>query len=111
MNKLYEQGHWKDRNRIANDYHSYFYPYAKKLKIVSQMKFPIDVEYDFYWLKNSLDSSNCFYMAKMIEDSLVGECFPDDKNKYIRWIKTRSQKQEDKSIKEDLVIIRFIGEI
>ena len=50
-------------------------------------------------------------MAKMSTDSFraIG-IFPDDTNKYIKQVNLISQKQPDKSIKVDMVVIRFISE-
>ena len=111
FNKVYTLS-WYKRKAEADLYHEYIATYANKLKIVSTMKFPLILEFNYYWTGRSLDVSNCCYMNKLIEDGFtLSGIIPDDRNKYIKQINTTSQKQHDKSIKVDMVVIRFIDSI
>jgi len=57
--------------------------------------FPLDLTFTFQFKKSPLDSSNCSYMGKMIEDALVKQkVLPDDTIKTVRKVSYESRKGE-----------------
>lgn len=81
--------HWSVRNKLKDLYHSYMLRYSK-IKI-DPSYFPLKITYEFEWIKSPLDSTNQFFMIKMIEDGLVVTgVLPDDSNKYVRETSSRS---------------------
>ena len=47
--------------------------------------YPVTITYHFQFNGRRLDSTNCGYMAKMIEDALIHcDVIPDDAPKYVK---------------------------
>lgn len=95
LNEIYSGKHWTKRKKDKDIY---------KLLIKNQFKSVLDddkiysVSYTFEFKKKPLDTSNCVYMLKMIEDII----FKDDTYKIIPELKIKSIKG-----KEDKVIINI----
>lgn len=89
-NKIYAGVHYFTRNRHKNIYREHFTPYLNR-------KFPIpcNIRFDFYTPK-PLDSSNCSYMGKLIEDCMIkAGCIEDDSIEYVHDFTTRSHKGDN----------------
>lgn len=73
-NKIYSGMHWTKRAKLATLYHNYFLgekPYKGE--------YPIKITYHFIFKSRALDTTNCFFMAKLLEDGLVqNKVIPDD---------------------------------
>ena len=66
-NKIYSGCHWRTRARLKEDYLLLTNPFKK----LAPIKDKVDLEFSFFFKRNALDSSNCSYMGKMLEDCLV----------------------------------------
>ncbi len=81
LNAIYAGLHWSKRAELADLYHREILPF-RKLKIDA---FPVALHYTFTFRNRPLDSSNCAFLAKMIEDGLVAHAIlPDDSMEYVR---------------------------
>lgn len=67
-NQIYSGIHWAKRKEIKDLYKDYCRFNIKLEKVVS---YPARLVYEFNFKRNPLDTLNCAYMAKMIEDCLV----------------------------------------
>ncbi len=104
-NAIYSWVHWKKRKDLADIYHKL----TEKVKTLDKINEKVNIEIQFYFRTRYLDSSNCSYMWKMIEDSLVKNwLLKDDTNEYV-WKFTvesmRIDKKERKLIKNDYLRI------
>lgn len=101
MNKIYGGIHWKARKQLADVYHSEFLELKGKVKIT---EYPIIIHYDWHFVNNPLDTLNCAYMAKMLEDGMVhAGILEDDSTKFVRRSILDSQKTT--IYKKDTVVI------
>ena len=66
-NTIYSGCHWRKRQLIAEYYHYLVLNDCKQLK---QVDHRVNIEFIFYWKWRTLDSSNCTFIAKCIEDWL-----------------------------------------
>lgn len=66
-NKIYAGRHWTKRQKEAHLYKEYLLPYRQTAPISE----PVEITYIFTFKSKPLDSSNCFYMSKLLEDALV----------------------------------------
>jgi|TARA_R100001530_G_scaffold21901_2_gene18000 hypothetical protein len=87
-NKIYAGTHWTKRKELADLFHQYLLPEKNKHKI---KEFPVEITYIFRFKGKLLDCSNCTFMAKMLEDALVGiGLLPDDNPDYVSSIQIYS---------------------
>lgn len=92
MNKIYSGMHWRRRKELADLYHEEVLELKGKIKVT---KYPVEIFYDWYWPNNPLDSLNCAFMSKMIEDGLVHVgVLEDDSAKYVRRSVLQTQKSD-----------------
>lgn len=99
-NKIYSGCHWRARNKHKQDY----LLLTNHFKDLESFTDKVDIRIDFYFRAYPLDSSNCSYMAKMLEDSLVHyKVLKDDSIKYVEDFTVRSHK--DETIKDDYAVI------
>lgn len=99
-NIIYANCHWTKRKKHKDMYSML----CNSFKNIEPINNVIDIRYDFRFIKNALDSENCFYMAKMITDCLVKHnVIKDDSPKYINDVTYNSKR--DKGAIEDYVII------
>src|SRR5210317_36297 len=85
-NKIYAGVHWRTRQALKDNY--LYEIMACKSQFYTPSKYPIDLEIEFEFNGRALDSSNCSFMGKIVEDCLVKiGIFPDDSIKYIRSVK------------------------
>lgn len=84
LNSIYAGKHWTKRKADKEYWHALVL--AELINQGVERKY-IDypVELSFCWM-DRLDCSNHAYMAKMIEDSLVGYILQDDSQKYVKRI-------------------------
>jgi hypothetical protein len=104
-NQIYSWMHRTQRKRIADMYHKL----TKEVQQFETLTEKVDIEILFYFRSRYLDSSNCSFMWKMIEDSLVkNKLLSDDSNTYVWKFITESillDKKERKKIEKDYLRI------
>lgn len=66
-NKIYDGTHWSKRSGLKNVYQRAMLPYRSKVV----KKYPVDITYIFTFVSKPLDTTNCTYMVKLLEDGLV----------------------------------------
>lgn len=103
-NAIYSWIHWSIRTHIADWYHRLTKEDCLEFETITQK---VDLKMDFYFRTRYLDSSNCSFMWKMIEDSLVNnKLLKDDTNKYVWKFSCESiviDKKERVKIEKDYV--------
>ena len=89
-NSIYSGKHWRTRAKHKEEMLEVF-------KDIETQPFEnqVDINMDFYLKGRTLDSSNCSYMFKIIEDCLV-KCgyLIDDTSKYVRRVSMESHKAD-----------------
>jgi len=105
-NSIYSWIHWTKRKKIADYYHNIVY---QDCQDIWRLDKKINLTFKFYWKSRVLDSSNCSFMWKCLEDWLVkGWIVEDDNNQFIWTVSYESvelTKAQRKTLKEDTVII------
>lgn len=100
MNKIYAGMHWRVRQALAILYHNEFLD-IKKLKVT---QYPVVIYYDWYFTGTALDTLNCAFMCKMIEDGMVhAKILDDDATKFVRRSIIDSQKSD--KYQHDTVVV------
>jgi len=103
-NCIYSWVHWRKRKQISDYYHSISLADCKQLKQITKK---VNLRFEFYFKSRYLDSSNCSFIWKCIEDWLVKNwLLKDDTNKYVSVVSymcTRIDKKIRKKMKEDYV--------
>ena len=88
-NTIYAGKHWAVRKKEADMYHEEFLD--KKVEKITD--YPININYIFEFKGKPLDTSNCSYMAKLLEDGMVKKgIIEDDDPKYVAFTGLYSQK-------------------
>jgi len=88
-NKIYAGTHWATRKKQADLYHESLIEYRNE-KIT---EYPVDINYIFSFKGKTLDTTNCSYMVKMLEDGLVKSgVLEDDDPKHVSFTGIYSQK-------------------
>src|SRR3990167_3765180 len=86
-NAIYAGRHWFVRKKDADFYHSEILKWSKFYKIKKVKEYPINLILTFYFKNRPYDSSNCFYMAKLIEDGLRNaKLIHDDTQEFVEFI-------------------------
>ncbi len=105
-NSIYSWIHFSQRKRIADMFHEITREDCKEFK---QLQEKVDILFQFFFQTRYLDSSNCSFIWKCIEDGLVKNgLLKDDTNKYIGKVTYESvliDKKERKKIEKDYVRI------
>ena len=105
-NKIYAGMHWTARKRLKDNYLMITSPFKRMCPIDEK----VDLDFKFYFTKNVLDSSNCSFLAKMLEDCLVHHgVLKDDSIKYVGRVSIQSFKSEEKE--SDYCVININLEI
>ena len=92
MNDIYSGMHWKKRRDLADLFHNEFLELKGKIKVI---KYPVVIHYDWHFKRNALDSLNCAFMSKMLEDGMVHVgILEDDSPKYVAESRLKSQKTD-----------------
>ena len=103
-NKIYAGIHYRTRTKHKENYRLITKTIFNKLEPIEGK---VDLSFTFYFAKNALDSSNCSYMAKMIEDCLVEYgVLKDDTIKYVGKFSVTSFKSENKE--KDYCILEIL---
>lgn len=102
MNKIYAgMSHWT-RTALKNLYHGELLELKGKLKVT---EYPVTIHYDWHFTKKPLDTLNCAFMSKMIEDGMVHAGVLDaDDTLYVRRSILDSQKSD--RYEHDTVVVR-----
>lgn len=88
-NKIYSGMHWRNRAK----HKELMLTACIGMKTMLKYEDMIDLRIDFFFKGKLLDSSNCSYMGKMIEDCLVKYgVLIDDTPKYVRDFTISSNK-------------------
>lgn len=91
-NSIYSGKHWRVRAKHKERYLADTIEW-KNLKPVTE--FPVEITYIFRFKGKLLDTSNCSYMAKLIEDCLVAHgVLPNDTPHYVSATHLYSEKGE-----------------
>lgn len=109
-NKVYAGMNPFARAKIKKYYAEFSKPYFTNIKGFENK---VNIEMFFYFHKKPLDSSNCFFMAKMLEDCLVSHgVINNDTNKYVGSFTVKSisdyRPVKKRRIKSDYVKIIMI---
>lgn len=93
-NKIYSGIHWGLRKKHKDLFRSV------PINHPPVIKYPVNLFFDFQFKGHPLDTTNCSYMAKLIEDSLVHQkILLDDSPKHVQWVAIKSGKgAENKAI-------------
>ena len=92
-NKIYSGIHWNVRSKHKELYYWSMKSLLNKTKLNKIKKFPVDLIFDFKFKSKPLDTTNCSYMLKLIEDSLVkNKILPDDDIRFVRNVTFNSSK-------------------
>lgn len=101
-NKIYAGIHHRDRKRIKD---SYLWLTKTLFKSLEPVRGKVNLDFTFYFTSRTLDSSNCSFMAKMLEDCLVTYgVLEDDTIDFVGKFSTEAVKIKDKKIKDYCVI-------
>ena len=84
LNSIYAGKHWSKRNQ-DKDYWYLLVRQAMRAHDVPPVMFDKPAEIVFFW-DDGLDCSNHAYMAKMIEDAMVGYIIRDDNRRHVKRI-------------------------
>jgi len=100
-NKIYAGVHWAVRKKIADEYHEAVKEALDKIKMDGgpwiHFEYEVKLKITFYFANRPLDCSNCFFMAKMIEDGLVkSKVLYDDSPQYVSSITCISKVDKEK---------------
>ena len=83
-NEIYESKFWAQRSKIVKQYRQAYVPQVKKI-LKPVVNYPVKISYYFLFKGTALDSTNCFYMAKLLEDCMVkAGILRDDAPKYVK---------------------------
>ena len=103
LNRLYSGIHWAKRVQLKDLYHSFIR--FQRLE-PQELTYPVEITYTFTWKTRGLDSTNCAFMVKMLEDGLVlTGVLQGDGPKHVR--KTTTVTICDPTSKEDTVSIQI----
>jgi len=105
-NKIYAWVHWTKRKKISDYYHSLSRADCELLKQITKK---VNLDFEFYFKSRYLDSSNCSFMWKCLEDWLVKNwLLKDDTNKYVWKVSYTSvlmDKEQRKQLESDYIRI------
>lgn len=102
-NKIYSQGHWSTRKKLADDIHFLMKIVSKDIPFIKER---VDILIIASFKTRALDSSNI--CAKLYEDGLVkAGKIKDDSPKYVRMVSTESMPKQ-KSDQVDIFITPLV---
>ena len=89
-NKIYAGVHWRQRKQQKDQY---LILTKNEMKKLDKIEKKIELEFIFYFKSRVLDSSNCSYMGKLLEDCLVAHgVLQDHTIKYVGKVSYQSLK-------------------
>lgn len=99
-NEIYAGRHWRTRQKHKENY----LILTNCFKNYDLIEDKVDIHIDFYFKGRALDSSNCSYMFKLIEDCLVKhKVLKDDTIKYVGKVSMQSYNKA----KDNYAIIKI----
>lgn len=94
-NSIYAGIHWATRKKLADTYHKALIEHKNK-KVT---EYPVEITYIFTFKAKPLDTTNCTFMAKMLEDGLVGYgIIEDDDPTHVSFTGIYSQKGDTDTV-------------
>lgn len=107
-NKIYSWIHWTKRKKITDYFHNLVKQDCQELKQVTEK---VNLRFEFYFKSRYLDSSNCSFMWKCLEDWLVNNwLIKNDTNKYIKevtYVSVVIDPKERKKLESDYIRIKI----
>jgi hypothetical protein len=100
-NKIYAGIFWKKRKDNADAVVSIARGFCRPVQIVKS--YPVEISYKFFFSSRPLDTTNCTYLVKMLEDAFraIG-IIEDDSPPYVAKTIIESHKQIKGKIQESL---------
>ncbi len=88
-NKIYIGTHWAVRKKIADKFHEAI---GRKKLTVNMLDVPyLDIIFTFYFYNRPFDCTNCFFMAKCLEDGLIkAKIIKDDDPEHVQSVTCKS---------------------
>lgn len=85
-NKIYAGQHWAKRKDFADDVLNLAAGVCRPVKVIDA--YPVEIRYRFLFSSRALDTTNCTYMVKVLEDALraIGILEDDDPSYVARTI-------------------------
>lgn len=95
-NIIYAGKHWSTRKKQADLYHQYI----RGLNLKPVKEKPLEITYIFTFKSSPLDTSNCSYMSKLLEDGMVKSgVIEDDSPEYVSSTTIYSKKGKEDKVK------------
>lgn len=102
-NKIYAGVHWTKRDKDKKAYSWEVMRACRSVNLSKIEEYPVMLSFEFQFKGRVLDSSNCSYMAKLVEDGLVHRgILPDDSYKYVSEVRYRASKG-----KSDVILLEI----
>lgn len=96
-NKIYAGIHWRSRQKYADYFHALVMKDISKIQPITEK---VNLFFIFEWKGRMLDSSNCSFMAKMLEDAMrKWWILQDDNPKYVWKFSCESIKGKENKVK------------
>lgn len=103
-NEIYAGKHWTARKKLKD---SYLWLTVGPFKKLNPVREKVDLDFKFYWGSRALDSSNCSYLCKVLEDCLVHhKILQDDTIKFVGKVSMESFKSNSKD--QDYCVLTII---
>jgi len=81
-NKIYAGHHWSKRKKDADSIVSLAGWFFRPIQRIES--YPVEIRYKFFFVSRALDTTNCTYLVKCIEDALRAfEILKDDSPKFV----------------------------
>lgn len=91
-NQIYAGVHWRKRKRMKDNY---LLMYKRQLREIRPFANKVNLFFHFYFKSKKLDSSNCSYMGKILEDCLVTyKILKNDSDVYVGMFGVKSHKSK-----------------
>lgn len=90
-NRIYSGLNWRKRAELAQLYHMCMLQHKKSKEFM--LAYPVSITYTFSFKKKLLDTTNCAFMSKLLEDGLVkAGILTDDSPEYVAETVIQSKK-------------------
>lgn len=88
-NQIYAGMHWSKRKKLSDLYHQSLIEHRQK----KVEEYPVEITYIFNFKSKPLDTTNCTFMVKMLEDGLIAHgILKDDTPDHVSFTGIYSQK-------------------
>jgi len=99
-NKIYSGMHWTKRKKLADLFHNSLIEYRNK----AVKEYPVEITYIFTFKSKPLDTTNCTFMVKMLEDSLIiNKVIENDSPEYVSFTGIYSQKGNKDEVEINII--------